>query len=229
MATQAGKARIVRWMQKMKWKQSAMVAGVFTMVCMLTVPATRSEAQTAPTEAVRPLLTELNTAVSGLNVPKWKAPGAVRNEAQDNVASIQRDISGALPGLLEQANAAPAAMGPQFAVYRNVDALYDVLLRLSETADLAAPEGEAQALEAQLGKLQAARKQLGDAIMQMAADREAELVKLRAAAQAAAAAVPQATPKTTVVDDGPQAVAPKKKKRKPAATAAPPAASAPQK
>jgi hypothetical protein len=187
--------------------------------------------QAAPTEAVRPLLVELNTAVSGLSISKWKAPGPVRSAAQENVGSIQRDITGTLPGLLDQANAAPESLGPAFAVYRNVDALYDVLLRLSGTADLAAPDNEALSLQTTLVNLSGARKQLGEAIMQTATDREAELTRLRAAAtQAAAVQAQQAAPAKTVVDDGPAAAAPKKKKKKPAVPAAPaaPAANAPQ-
>ena len=42
---------------------------------------------------------------------------------------MQRDLTSTLPGLLTQAEASgPAVALPAFAVFRNLDALYDVLL-----------------------------------------------------------------------------------------------------
>ena len=184
-------------------------------------------APTAPAPAtipsstiVQPALTEVQRSVSALNISRWKAPGQVKNAAQQDTGSIQRDLSDTLPGLLSKADAAPTSVPSAFVVYRNIDALYDVLLRVSETASLAAPQGESDALFSSLNKLETARSQLGDAILNASQQREDQVVKLEAAVRAAAATQAQAPPaKTTVIDDGAAPPSPAKKKKKPAAKA----------
>jgi hypothetical protein len=174
---------------------------------------------TIPSSAiVQPALTEVQRSVSALDIPRWKAPGEVKNAAQQNAASIQRDLADTLPGLLSKADAAPSTVPSAFAVYRNVDALYDVLLRVCETATLAAPQFESDALFSSLNKLEAARSQLGDAIFNASQQREDQVVKLEAAVRAAAAAQAQAPPpKPTVVEDGAAPSTSARKKKKPAA------------
>jgi hypothetical protein len=165
---------------------------------------------------VQPALQEVQRTAGSLNTARWKAPGEVRAAADRNLSSIQRDIVETLPNLLNQADAAAGSVPPAFAVYRNIDALYDVLLRVQQTASLAAPDSEASAVSSALNDLESARHQLGDAIAAFAQDREGQIVTLQAAVKAAAAAAPPPAPaKTTVVDDGPPA-ATVKKKRKPA-------------
>jgi hypothetical protein len=173
---------------------------------------------------VQPALTDVQRSLTALNIARWKAPGEVRNAAQQNATSIQHDLTDTLPSLLSHADASPGAVPSNFSVYRNIDALYDVLLRVYSTASLAAPQNESDALFASLQRLESARSQLGDAILGASQEREAEVVKLQAAVKAATAQA-QAQPapaKSTVVDDGPTAT-PAKKKKKPAAK--PPASS----
>src|SRR5579862_4628163 len=159
-------------------------------------PATAASAPPAiPSSAiVQPVLTEVQRTISALNVPRWKAPAPVRSAAQQDTASIQRDLTDTLPGLLTKADTAATSVPPAFAVYRNIDALYDVLLRVSETASLAAPQTESDMLFAALSKLEGARSQLGDAILNASQQREDQVVKLEAAVRAAAAAPAQASP-----------------------------------
>ncbi|HEX4036511.1 MAG TPA: hypothetical protein VHX37_00510 [Acidobacteriaceae bacterium] len=152
---------------------------------------------------LRPALSGISQAVAGLSVRRWKAPGDVRDATQQDVASIQRDLSGTLAGLLDQADAAPASVPAQFAVYRNVDALYDTLLRVVLTADLAAPENEAGSLQAALTNLESARTNLSDSILSSAQTQQAEFVRMRSVIAAAEAAARRQPPRTTVVDDGP--------------------------
>lgn len=178
----------------------------------------------APTEAVRPTLNHINEVLAGLSVGHWKAPGEVRSVTQRDIDSIQRDIASTLPPLLDQAAAPAASVASYFAVYRNIDALYDVLLRVSETATLAGTPGDAAALQTTLTSLENSRRNLGEAIMTAAGNQDREIVDLRAAAaQAAAAAAAEAAraaapSKTVVVDDGPatpsKTPTPAKKKRK---------------
>jgi hypothetical protein len=167
---------------------------------------------------VQPALADVQRCISDLNIARWKAPNEVRNAAQQNASSIQRDLANTLPSLLSQADASPGAVPQAFTVYRNIDALYDVLLRVNETASLAAPQNESDALYSALQKLESARRQLGDTIFNASQEREAQVVKLQAAVKAATAVQAPATPaKTAVVDDGPATTPPVKKKKKPAA------------
>ncbi len=193
---------------------------------MPAAPAAPAPATIPSSTIVQPALTEVQRSVSALNISRWKAPGQVKSAAQQDTGSIQRDLSDTLPALLSKADAAPTTVPPAFVVFRNIDALYDVLLRVSQTASLAAPQGESDALFSSLNKLEAARSQLGDAILNASQQREDQVVKLEAAVRAAAAAQPQAPPpKTTVIDDGAAPPTSAKKRKKPAAK--PPASTPP--
>jgi hypothetical protein len=182
-----------------------------------------------PTSAMlQPALSDIQNTTLSLNISRWKAPGSIRDETQQNINSIQRDLGNTLPGLIAQADAAPAAVSPSFAVYRNIDALYDVLLRVSETADLAAPEEEANSVASSLQRLEAARSQLGDVILHTSQRNEAQIVALGAAVRSAKAALEaqkHSSSTSTVIDDGPVKTPPaRRKKTEPRKPASKPAA-----
>ncbi len=168
----------------------------------LLIPTAPVLAQAAPpptaSSLLSPALNGLRGSLAAVRVEKWKAPGAVREEANSNIASIQHDLDGTLPGLLATADAAPSAVSKNLPVFRNVDALYDVLLRVVETADLAAPEPDTDALHAALSSLENARRTLGDAMETAAVNREQQVGALQAQV-ATSASKPSAA---TVVDDG---------------------------
>ena len=100
---------------------------------------------------LRPVLANVQNAITNLNVAHWKAPNDIRATTQQDINSMQRDLNTSLPTLMAQADAAsangPAALSPAFAVFRNLDALYDVLLRVTETAGLAGSASDASSLE----------------------------------------------------------------------------------
>jgi hypothetical protein len=184
---------------------AAVAAFSVSVAAQTGAPGTASGAPSAaapPSALVRPALSQVAQALNSVNTRRWKAPQPVRDEADQNISSIQRDLNGTLAGLLQQADGAPGSVPAAFAVYRNVDALYDTLLRVVETAELAAPESEESQLESALKSLEGARASLGDTILGGAQSEQAELVRLRTVIQAAA--VQQRTPvKTVVVNDGP--------------------------
>lgn len=166
-----------------------------------------------PSAMLNSVLSDVQNTTSSLNVSHWKAPSRVKQATQEDVGSIQRDIGDTLPGLISRADSAPAAVSPSFAVYRNLEALYDVLLRVSETADLAAPDNEASAVSSSLQRLESARSQMADAILNNSQHNEAQIVALEAAVKAAKAA-PAVRTHETVVDDGSSPKAPAKHVRK---------------
>ena len=167
----------------------------------------------------------LRRVIDTINVPKWKAPGDVRRTTASDVDSMRSDVTDTLPALINAALGDPSKVSPAFSVYRNVDALYDVLLRVSETAQLAGASQDADLLEDQRAALENSRTQLGAALLQSAQAQEAEIVRLHSAA---APVAPPPPPTKTVIDDGP-ATKPRTKKRvhKPATNSTPPPAQTP--
>jgi hypothetical protein len=197
--------------------------------------ATHPSPAILPSAILQSAISDVQGTTSSLNISKWKAPESIRAAAQENVDSIQRDLGNTLPSLLAKADASPESVPPSFAVYRNLDALYDVLLRVDEVASIAAPSGEADAVSSSLQRLEAARSQLGDSILHASQHREAQIVVLETAVKSADVA-PPAPKKEIIVDDGPvkthtrrirSKTAKKKPETKPAS--AKPAAAAPTK
>lgn len=165
----------------------------------------RSQAATVLGDSLQQLngsLAGLQQTLSNLTIAKWKAPGGIRQTTQSDVDSMQRDLTNTLPSLITQAKASPTQLAPVFSVYRNVDALYDVLLRVSETAQIAGATNDGRALEEQRSALESSRTQLGTALLQSAQTQDSEVTRLRAAASTPPPPTPAAK---TVVDDGPPA------------------------
>ncbi len=184
-----------------------------------TVPDQALQQSPKTSDLLHPALSQVSQTIVALNISRWKAPSEVRSATQQNVDSIQRDLNGTLPALLASADAAPESVSAVFPVYRNIDALYDVLLRVSQTAMLAAPTNEAASVNDALGKLESARNDLSAVILTASKNNEAQVLKLKASIQQAAAVQAAAPPKTTVVNDGPAAPPTPKRKKKPAPAA----------
>lgn len=169
--------------------------------------------------SLRPALANVQAAIGNLSIAHWKASAAIRTASQQDVVSMQRDLNSTLPGLVTQAEASgPAVLSPSFAVFRNLDALYDVLLRVTETAALAGNESDAASLEDARAGLEDGRGKLGAWLLQSIGAQDAQVARLQAAAAHPAAAPPP--PSKIVVDDGP-AETPKPHKKKPAPTQTP--------
>jgi hypothetical protein len=139
---------------------------------------------TPPSAILRPALDVLKTALSQLKIDKWKASGPVRDEAQQNLGSIQRDVTSTLPALLEAADAAPDSAAKVLPVYRNVEALYDVTLRLVVAARLSAPSDQMSGLDQALARLDDGRRALGDQLQGTADAQDKQVVRLQAALKA---------------------------------------------
>jgi hypothetical protein len=165
---------------------------------------------------LRPALANVQNAISGLSISHWKAASATRAATQQDVASMQRDLSATLPDLMTKAEGASTALSPSFAVFRNIDALYDVLLRVTETAALAGPDSDASSLEEARAGLEDGRAKLGAWLLQSITAQDTQISHLQAPAPHVAAA--PASPTKIVVNDGPEATKPRKKK----STATPP-------
>ncbi len=179
------------------------------------VPETASA---TPLTAVQPNLDKLQSAasetslaISRMRIEKWKTDSNSKQQAQSNADSIQRNVTTALPGLIAAVRSAPSDLTADFRLYRNVNALYDVMTSLTESAGAFGPKAEYEDLAQQLQTIDSVRHDMADAIEQLTASTQAELTRLQQQVRIAQQAPAAAPPKTVVVDDNAPAPAHKKK------------------
>jgi hypothetical protein len=209
-----------------------MVLKASLLVLSLSAPATVLMAQTSsvpPTSSptrpalasatLQPSLDILRQALNQMAIDKWKASPAIREEADSNLRSVQHDLQSTLPSLLATADAAPASAANALPVYRNVEALYDVMLWLDAAGRLAAPAGQISALDQALASLSGVRHALGDQVQMNAEAQEARVAHL----QTALNAVPPPPAASAPVPCTPTPPARKKRITKPAAKPTAPA------
>jgi hypothetical protein len=166
--------------------------------------------------------------LSKLRVEKWKTDNSTKKQSLNDVDSIQRNLQSALPEMIGQLRNSPEDMPATFKLYRNLDALYDVLGGVVESTGAFGQKDDFQALSNDLSSFEGTRKQLADRMNNLAASKEQEIVRLRTDLKTAQAAIAAAPPKKVVVDDSEppkKPVAKKKPAPKKPATATPPAAS----
>ena len=140
--------------------------------------------------------------LSKLRIEKWKADNSYKRQVLGNVDSIQRNLQGALPEIIAQLRSTPEDLPASFKLYRNLDALYDVLGNIAEGAGAFGPKDDLQSLSNDLSSFEGTRKQLADRIQNLSTAKEAEIARLRNDLKTAQASLEAATPpKKTVVDD----------------------------
>jgi hypothetical protein len=148
-----------------------------------------------------------------LRVERWKTDGSSKKQALGNVDSIQRNLQNALPEIIGQLRNAPEDLSATFKLYRNLDALYDVLGSVAEAAGAFGPKDDFQAVANDLTSFESTRKQIAERLEGLAASKEQEIVRLRTDLKTAQAAIPAEPPKKTVVDDNEPAKKPVVKKK----------------
>ena len=151
-----------------------------------------------------------------LRIERWKTDNGTKKQNLANVDSIQRNLQGALPEMIAQLRSAPEDLPTTFKLYRNLDALYDVVGSVVEGTGAFGSKDDFQSLSNDLSGFENTRKQVAQRIETLSSAKEAEIVRLRADLKTAQAKIPAAPPKITVVDDN---EAPKKPavKKKPKA------------
>lgn len=153
-----------------------------------------------------------------LRIERWKTDGNSKKQALSNVDSIERNLQGALPEIIATLRNSPEDVPATFKLYRNLDALYDVLGNVAELAGAFGSKDDVQSLSSDLSSFENTRKQLADRIETLSASKEAEIARLRADLKTAQAAVPAEPPKKIVVDDNEPPKKPAAVKRKPKTT-----------
>jgi hypothetical protein len=147
-----------------------------------------------PSAMLQPAIDSIRQALGTVRLDKWKATNPIRDEADANVGSIRRDIDSTLPPLLTAADGAPSSVTQVLPAFRNVNALYDVLLRVATAARVAAPTQQSAPLDAALVSLEDGRRALGDRLQEAAVIQERRIVDLQAAIKAIPLPAPAPTP-----------------------------------
>src|SRR5260370_10878761 len=137
--------------------------------------------------------------LSKLRIERWKTDGSYKKQLLANVDSIQRNLQGALPEMLVQLRSSPEDLPATFKLYRNLDALYDVLGNIVESAGAFGSKDDFQALSNELSNFEGTRRALAERIGNLASSKEAAINRLRADLKAAQA--PPPVPQKTVLDD----------------------------
>ncbi|MGC1461815.1 MAG: hypothetical protein WA802_06410 [Terracidiphilus sp.] len=140
-------------------------------------PATASAPQPI-TGMMQPSLNTVHQTLAALRLDKWKK-GSIRDEAEGNINAIQHDLQANLPSLLRDADAASGAVSKLLPVSRHVDALYDVLLRITEASRVVGPDDQAAQLQQALLSLGNARLALDDRLQGSAGALEKQVTDLR--------------------------------------------------
>ncbi|SRR5579885_3690026 len=157
----------------------------------------------------------LSADLGKLRIDKWKADSSTKSQATDNAESIQRNIANALPGLISAVRSAPQSLGANFKLYRNINALYDVLANLAESAGAFGKREEYEVIAPHVAAIDDDRRAYGDLLAQMTASADSRISAYQQAAAQAAAAQP---PKKIIVDDTEPTPPSKKKSRKKSST-----------
>jgi hypothetical protein len=148
-----------------------------------------------------------------LRIEHWKTDGGSKRQNLANVDSIQRNLQGALPEIISQLRAAPEDLPATFKLYRNLDALYDVVGSVVEGAGAFGSKDDFQSLSNDLSTFEGTRKQLAQRMENLSTAKEAEIVRLRADLMKAEAAIPAIPAKKIVVDDNEPAKKPVAKRK----------------
>src|SRR6185437_920697 len=143
-------------------------------------PATPQTSE-VPSVILQPALDTLRQTLETLRPDKWKTSSAVRDETSANISSIRRDLDTTLPALLATADKAPNSVTQTLPAFRNIEALYDVLLRVSEVGAIFAPGQQGMALEQARASLEDARHTLGDRLQSAAVSQDQQLRQVQAA------------------------------------------------
>src|SRR5579864_1276033 len=192
------------------WLLPVLMAAVSAQTA--TPPASAASAPPVPYASVSQLnllLSQLEQVAQGtlvdlakLRIDKWKTDSGTKRGTEADVESLQRNLQMALPEIISQLRASPENVSLTFKLYRNLDALYDVLGPVVESAGAFGSKDEFQSVQNDLSSLERSRRALAERMETLAGAKEGELTHLRGQVRdLQAAATPPPPPKKVVVDD----------------------------
>jgi len=161
-----------------------------------------------------------------LRIDKWKMDSNYKKQVLNNADSVKRNLGSALPEIMTQLRNSPEDLSASFKLYRNLDALYDVLGNITESAGAFGSKDEFQSLSNDLNAIERNRRSLAERLETLTASKESELAQLRNQLKTLQAAPPPPPKKIIVDDNEPKKPAAKKKVPRPPKPTTPPAQSA---
>jgi hypothetical protein len=208
------------------WAQTSGTSGASASQAPPTA-ASPTKPAAVPDADLSELLTQLQSLarqsdsdVGGLRIEKWKTDSGGKQQAQEAAGSIRRNLTNAVPELVQKVQSEPSSLAANFKLYRDLNTLYEVFSGLVETAGAFGPSEQYSPLATDIARLDQLRHKFAERLDQMTDSSDVELAHLRARlAEAPASAPVSSTPAVSkvVVDDNKPA-AKKTKKKKPAAT-----------
>ncbi|MEO6966429.1 MAG: hypothetical protein ABI076_11125 [Acidobacteriaceae bacterium] len=128
---------------------------------------------------LQPALDQVGTTVSQLQIDHWKLPKDWKSQLHGDAQSIQQDLAQQLPSLFAQMQASPTSLDAQMRLMQNVNALYDVLVRLTVAANLTDKKNDAAMLTNALRQLESARKTASDQLLHAVSLQDQKIVHLQ--------------------------------------------------
>ncbi len=150
-----------------------------------------------------------------LRIDKWKMDSNYKKQVLNNTDSVKRNLQSALPEIMTQLRNSPEDLTATFKLYRNLDALYDVLGNIAESAGAFGSKDEFQSLSNDVNAIERNRRSLGERLETLSAAKETELARLQTQVKALQAAPPPPPKKIVVDDNEPKKPAAKKKVPRP--------------
>src|SRR5271165_3260835 len=98
------------------------------------VTSTSTSTITSDLDRLQAAASQVAADIGRLRIEKWKANG--------DANSVQRNLTLALPGLIDAVRSTPGNVNAEFKLYRNLNALYDVFGSLAEASRVSGQKGE---------------------------------------------------------------------------------------
>jgi hypothetical protein len=216
---------------------SALAAGQISAPSSVPQQTSPQNAQMAPmaysnSQSLDQLLQTAQSTVLNLQkvrIDKWKTDDRYKDQARGNSESLQRNLTAALPTLVQQVRVNPNSLAASVKLYRNLNALYDVLESFTESTGAFGSKEDYNALARDTGNLENVRRNIADQLEQQAAALDGQVSRLTAQVQSQQQQAATAPVPTHVVVDDNAAVSKKPAtKKKPVPKPAPKPAATPQ-
>ncbi|HEU5415514.1 MAG TPA: hypothetical protein VFW31_17235 [Candidatus Angelobacter sp.] len=170
-----------------------------TLVCLMAIAATaqprggpqvrqpvQPPQQTQPPTNATPVQANLNLIIEQiqkaalstngdlgkLRIEKWKTDNDQRDQLQKMADSIQRNVTYAIPGLINDVENSRGSMSATFKLYHNITIVYEYLSSLTDAAGVLGKREEYQPLANDAAALDSARQNLSTYIEQTASQIE---------------------------------------------------------
>lgn len=113
-----------------------------------------------------------------LKIDKWKTDSSNKQQSQSNATSLQRNLTAALPEMIQKAQAAPQDFAPSFKLYRNLNVVYDVLAMTAENAGAFGPKEQYEPLANDIGQLDQIRRGMADRLDWLSGVKDSQIKQL---------------------------------------------------